>query len=84
MSAPATKLAGQFFLTFDDQGFLQYHGEILGSPERGFYLCQRFDGMGQPNCQVVRTVREMSAWQLYDDLNSWKRALESHLARLRK
>lgn len=73
MNDAGGKLAGQYFLTFDDVQ-LQWQGEIVAPIEVGYYLCQLFCWLGQPTNCVVRHLSEMHDWRFYDDENAWRDA----------
>lgn len=85
MSAPTSDLVGKFFLTFDDQGKLRHHGEILGSPGQGHYLCQLFSAWtGEPTLRKLVPITEMVGWEFYVDEDDCDRAHDQHSLSSRK
>lgn len=75
MSARPFDLSGQFFHTFDDDGCLEFQGQIIGSPEAGFYLCQLFSAItGEPTRQILTRVNKMARWRFYASAEKWRSA----------
>ena len=80
-----TDLIGLFFLTFDDEGNLDFHGEILERLEPGYFLCQLFSALtGEPTNSIIRSVRQMVGWEFFDDAKLWHRAYANASSRGRR
>ena len=80
MSAHPFDLSGQFFHTFDDEGCLEFQGQIIGSPEAGLYLCQLFSAItGEPTRQILTRVKEMAGWRFYASAEKWRLAYDAHI-----
>lgn len=71
---PVCRLTGHFFLTFDDEGQLQWQGEVIEYLQIGYFLCQLFGGLGQPTNCVVRHLSQMNDWRFYDGEDEWRDA----------
>jgi len=78
MNAGCRDLVGQFFLTFDDEGNLEFRGQILSCPEPGYYLCQLLNWMGEPSCAKLAQISEMLRWSLYSSDYEWRDACEAN------
>jgi hypothetical protein len=66
MSAPGHGPVGQYFLTLDDERNLDFHGQIIGCPEPGFYIAQFFSAFtnAPTNCEI-RQLAQMADWKFY-------------------
>jgi len=85
VSAVAFNLAGQFFLTFDEQGKLQWQGEIVGQVEAGFYLCQLFSAFtGEPTNCIIRPISDMMEWRIYLSDDMWREAYDKFVVKGRR
>ena len=75
MNGAGGNLVGQYFLIFDDEGNLDFHGEILDCLEPGHFHCQLFSALtGEPTNSIVRPARDMTGWKFFDDVERWNRA----------
>ena len=74
MTPPVYKFTGQLFLAFDDDGQIQWQGQIVESLQNGYFLCQLFGGFGQPTNCVARHLSKMNDWRFYDNEDEWRDA----------
>lgn len=75
MNGADGNLVGQYFLTFDDEGHLGFHGEILDCLEPGYFLCQLFSAFtDEPTNSIIQPARHMTGWKFFDDVEQWNRA----------
>jgi len=81
VSAAVSSLSGQFFLTVDTDGIVKWQGEILGQLELGYFKCQLYGCMGQPNGYIVRHLSEMVQWRFYSNEDDWHSAYYKAISR---
>lgn len=75
MNGAGGNLVGQYFLTFNEEGNLGFHGEILDCLEPGYFHCQLFSALtGEPTNSIVQPARDMNGWKFFDDVEQWNRA----------
>jgi hypothetical protein len=65
MNGVGGNLVDQYFLIFDDEGNLDFQGQVLGRPEPGHYLCQLYNWMGEPSCAKLVHISGMGRWAFY-------------------
>jgi hypothetical protein len=79
MDSPSHSLIGQFFLTFDPEGRLEYQGQIVDCPDPGFFTCQFFSALtGQKTHREIKQLSQILAWKFYDSADDWRSAFASH------
>lgn len=75
MTSPPNSLTGQFFLTFDANGRLEFQGEIIGLMGSEYYQIQFFSaGMGEQTDCCIYHLSEMKDWKFYLSKDCWHEA----------
>lgn len=78
-------LVGKFFHVldvFDREGEKQVEicgqGQIIGSPEPGWYLLQMYEWiLGEASSKRVASIEDISGFLLYDTKEEWKESFET-------
>lgn len=76
-------LVGCFFHSLSkDTGKVERQGQVIGTPEPGWYLVQNFEWlMGEPSvCRLVK-FEDMESWLFYQDNEALKHSYEHGIAR---
>ena len=75
-------LQGQFFHSVNQDGVVEWQGEIIGNPEPGWYLVQLFEWVcGEPNVRRFVRIDEMRTWLFYESADSMRFSYEHGVAR---
>ena len=77
-----TSLIGKYFHTYEkDRKTIRHQGVILARESEGVYLTQLFEWlMGEPSCQQLATLEEITDWTLYDSTEDMQRAYDVYTA----
>lgn len=76
------KLVGKWFHTFDENGKVEYQGEICDSIARkpGYYLVELYEWIsGGPSCYKVVHIDNMDGWSFYDSADHMNRCYDHKL-----
>ena len=67
-------LIGKFIHMVED-GKIECQGEVIASPEPGYYLIQLYSWItGFPTNEKLVHVSDMKNWKFYSDIDDWKEA----------
>lgn len=81
-----TTLKGKFFHTFDEDGYVRYHGRIVELVGEDIAMVLYFDRhTGSPTYHKAVWVSDIvdEGWALYNTDVAWREAYETHLVKAR-
>lgn len=79
-------LKGKFFHTFDEDGYVEYQGQIVDLVGDDIAMVLYFDRTGgSPTYHKAVWVTDIvdEGWALYNTAAAWREACESHLVKTR-
>jgi hypothetical protein len=79
-------LKGKFFHTFDEEGYVQYQGQIVDLVGDDIAIVLYFDWpTGSPTYHKAVWVSDIidGRWALYNTATAWREAYETHLVKTR-
>lgn len=77
-------LKGKFFHTFDEEGYVQYQGQIVELVGQDIAIVLYFDRLtGSPTYHKAVWVSDIidGGWALYNTDVAWREAYETHLVK---
>ena len=81
-----TTLKGKFFHTFDEDGYVEYQGEIVDLIGDDIAIVLHFERTaGSPTYHKAVWVTDIvdGGWALYNTATAWREACETHLVKTR-
>lgn len=70
---PENLLVGRFFHSIGKDGYIQWQGRVLDSPEPGWYLVETFCWvMGEPYVEQLVELSTMKGWLFYPDAEAMR------------
>ena len=85
-TADWTKLKGKYFHTFDQDGYVEYQGQIIDLVGEDIAIVLHFEWLtGSPTTHKAVWVSDIvdQGWALYNTDKAWVEAFEIHLVKTR-
>ena len=75
-------LTGHYFHSVNQQGVIEWQGQVVGHPEPEWYLIQLYEWLcGEPSVQRLMRIDEMQCWLFYESAEDMIYSYEHGTAR---